>query len=230
MAQRREIIDVIRDVYEAMESQGYEPLGQLIRYAITKDPLYVTRYNNARNLLEEQDEQVLLDGISNYMDYVNQLAFRDALTGVKNRAAYLEKKEKLTREIAGERAAFAVLVADVNDLKLLNDTMGHDMGDLLLQDAAKLMGEVMESRCIYRIGGDEFVAILEPGCDMEEKMQQLQKRMDSFNELEHPYGRTLDVAMAFSHFRPGDSFEAVFKQADARMYVRKKWMKAKLQE
>ena len=84
----------------------------------------------------------------------------DALTGVKNKHAYLEAEERLNGLIANHKAPpFAIAVMDVNDLKMVNDTDGHQAGDEHLRSACKVVCDVFKHSPVFRIGGDEFAVI-----------------------------------------------------------------------
>ena len=97
-----------------------------------------------------------------YMGYINALAYRDSLTGVKNRAAYTEEIAKFdVRLRAGQQDAFAIVVADINRLKKTNDRYGHEIGNRLIIRAAKVICDTFKHSPVFRIGGDEFVIILE---------------------------------------------------------------------
>lgn len=89
-------------------------------------------------------------------------ASTDALTGLKNHAVYSHIKEEMDEKLRSDpHHRFAVAVMDVNNLKQVNDVYGHKAGDALLIAAAHLMCDVFAHSPVCRIGGDEFVAILE---------------------------------------------------------------------
>ena len=80
----------------------------------------------------------------------------DALTGVKNKHAYLEAEERLNALIEKRQAPpFAIAVMDVNDLKRVNDTDGHQAGDDYLRSACKIICEAFEHSPVFRVGGDQ---------------------------------------------------------------------------
>ena len=91
----------------------------------------------------------------------------DALTGVKNKHAYVEKTGAIDQQIAeGTQPPFALVVFDVNDLKKINDTAGHQAGDQCLRNACSIICDIFKHSPVFRIGGDEFSAILS-GQDFE---------------------------------------------------------------
>ena len=156
-----------------------------------------------------------------------QLAYRDSLTGVKSYNAYVEAEQQVNERIAsGKLNEFGVIVFDVNGLKQMNDTQGHDAGDCLLQDASRLICTRFKHSPVFRIGGDEFVALLE-GEDYQNRLSLLAD-FETQAEINLRKGATV-VASGLATFRPEEdkSYRQVFERADARMYDRKGMLKAK---
>ncbi|MEG1774850.1 MAG: GGDEF domain-containing protein, partial [Oscillospiraceae bacterium] len=86
------------------------------------------------------------------------LAYTDGLTGLKNRTAFLERMSTLG---TGEEGQVTLTMFDINDLKVVNDTSGHLVGDAMLRHGAKAIGRSLRQEDeLYRIGGDEFVAVI----------------------------------------------------------------------
>lgn len=98
--------------------------------------------------------------IQEYNAYINALAYRDSLTGIKNSTAYAEAMARLDQEINCGNPQFGVLVVDINNLKKTNDRYGHDMGNELIVHTAKLLTDTFKTSAIFRVGGDEFAVIL----------------------------------------------------------------------
>jgi diguanylate cyclase (GGDEF)-like protein len=95
-------------------------------------------------------------------DKIISLAYYDVLTHLPNRSLLLDRLEQALTASANSGQRGAVLCIDLDHFKNLNDTLGHDMGDLLLQQVAeRLIACIYEKDTIARIGGDEFVIILE---------------------------------------------------------------------
>jgi diguanylate cyclase (GGDEF)-like protein/PAS domain S-box-containing protein len=94
-------------------------------------------------------------------DAVKQLAYQDALTGLPNRLLLQDRLDQQLIQAGREKEQVAVLFLDLDHLKVINDTLGHSAGDELLQTVAqRLLGCVRKSDTVARIGGDEFVIIL----------------------------------------------------------------------
>ena len=91
-----------------------------------------------------------------------KLAYTDSLTGVKSKRAYKEAEESMNQRIAeGSVSEFSLVIFDLNDLKLINDSRGHESGDAYIKDASKLICSCFKHSPIFRVGGDEFLAIVE---------------------------------------------------------------------
>jgi diguanylate cyclase (GGDEF)-like protein len=156
---------------------------------------------------------------------VKERVNRDALTGVKSKHAYDDAEAGLDQDIhAGTTGPFAVAVCDVNDLKKTNDTFGHKAGDQLLKDACAIICNTFKHSPVFRIGGDEFAAILR-GRDYEDRSGLL-ARFQERNKRALDRGGIV-VACGISDFRPEEdgAMAAVFERADAEMYKNKTELK-----
>jgi diguanylate cyclase (GGDEF)-like protein/PAS domain S-box-containing protein len=96
------------------------------------------------------------------LEQIHQLAYYDALTGLPNRRLLLERLQFALARSARNRREGALLFIDLDNFKQLNDTLGHDMGDLLLQQVGdRLLDQLRQEDSLARLGGDEFVLMLE---------------------------------------------------------------------
>lgn len=154
------------------------------------------------------------------------LAYTDSLTGVKNTHAYVETEKHLDERIAeGSIREFGVVVFDMNGLKQVNDTQGHEAGDRYIQEACRMICRQFQHSPVYRIGGDEFVALLEGEDYRNRKI--LISAFETHVEMNMHSGKAV-VASGLAIFRPGqdNSYRRVFERADQRMYDRKGALKA----
>lgn len=155
-----------------------------------------------------------------------KLAYTDALTGVKTKLAYVEKGEQIDRQIAdGTIRNLAIAVFDVNDLKQVNDSLGHDIGDAFIKKACRLICGVFKKSPVYRVGGDEFVAVLE-----QEDYEDRHRLLQAFNqqiEANRQNGSVV-IAVGMVEYKPGEdkSYKRIFERADMQMYQRKRELKA----
>lgn len=190
----------------------------------TEDKMIVGVYNVDQEMREDLQLQKQMEVARQRVDELKKKnkklsadAYMDALTGLYNRRAYEEDlKDGLLLQTESD---FAYVAFDVNGLKNANDSLGHDAGDELLKGAAYCMNECLSSYGkLYRIGGDEFVALI---CASSDKMQELKQDFDdtvskwSGNEVKSlsvSYGCVLK-----SDF-PEYSLLDMEKLADKRMY------------
>ncbi len=154
-----------------------------------------------------------------------KIAYKDPLTGVKNKLAYLEAQKSIeARIIDGKMNSFGVVVFDVNGLKRVNDTQGHDAGDEYIQGACRIICQQFKHSPVFRIGGDEFVVILE-GEDYENRVQ-LVEIFDKRIEDNQTNGQIIISCGLDEYNSQNDSsYNDVFKRADQKMYERKKRLK-----
>jgi diguanylate cyclase (GGDEF)-like protein len=143
----------------------------------------------------------------------------DALTGIKNRHAFLKAEARLDRQIEDHRQPpFAVVMLDVNELKKVNDTAGHQAGDQYLRDACKIMCEMFKHSPVFRVGGDEF-SVIAQGSDYEH-IEELMERMHDRNAEASRTGGIM-IACGMSKFDNDNCVAAVFERADHKMYENK---------
>ena len=158
-------------------------------------------------------------------DQARVAAFTDPLTGVKSKHAFVVQEGTMEERIAdGEAAAFAVVVCDVNGLKQINDTLGHKAGDEYIRAACDMLCAHYAHSPVFRIGGDEFVVLLE-GQDYASRHALLETINARIEENLAAGGVVASLGMAeYAHGRD-KSFHEVFKRADALMYDRKMQLK-----
>lgn len=167
-----------------------------------------------------------------YSAYINTLAYRDSLTGIKNSTAYAEAIEAINKEMNLGNPAFGVMVADINNLKKTNDTYGHDIGNELIVHSARILTDTFKTSPVYRIGGDEFVIILR-GNDLERHRSLIEKMDLAFAEDYIPVDDKkvpVSIARGVAVFNPSIDrvYTDVFSKADHAMYMNKEDIKAAL--
>lgn len=141
----------------------------------------------------------------------------DALTGLLNRRGLQECAEALFHSLDSGRA-LAVLFADLDGFKAVNDAYGHDAGDRLLQEVARaIAGRLRSNDIVSRFGGDEFVVVL-PDIDYEQAAtvaKRLQDVVTTAGPGDAKLSLTIGIALAPEH---GTDLDAVLKRVDAAMY------------
>ena len=147
----------------------------------------------------------------------------DALTGVKNRHAYLMAEERLNAQIReGSVPEFAIVVLDVNDLKKVNDSAGHEAGDQYIRDACRIICNTFKHSPVFRIGGDEF-AVIAQGDDYA-RIENLIVRMKEYNAQALGSGGIV-IACGMARNKGDASVAPVFERADQIMYENKSDLK-----
>ncbi|MEA3383303.1 MAG: GGDEF domain-containing protein [Campylobacterota bacterium] len=154
-------------------------------------------------------------------------AYKDGLTGLYNRKFLDEHIEKLVPHALRENINLGVLMLDMDHFKAVNDEYGHDVGDLVLKELSRILGEnVRDSDIVVRYGGEEFVVLL-VGVTDEQKALEVANKIKtkvSENEISVYAGNKLKktVSIGLSMF-PQDSrnFETVMKNADIALYEAK---------
>ena len=165
--------------------------------------------------------------LKTHIGNLNDLAYADALTSLHNKGAFDIMLENLQAQVSkpGQSLAFAVCIFDCNNLKKINDQTGHDKGDIYLKETAAIICEVFEHSPVFRIGGDEFAAVL-----LNEDYQNREALLARFDELcaqkrvrEAELWEQVDVARGMAVYDPkeDESVNDVVRRADKLMYDHK---------
>ena len=161
---------------------------------------------------------------------VRKLAYTDPMTGAKSKLAYVEEEVKKNNLIAAQLAPqFAIAVFDLNDLKVINDRLGHEVGNQYIVRASRMIGEHFKHSPVFRIGGDEFAVVLE-GQDFQERNvlgNEFNRKVDAFvaENSEEAYQLIIAMGMADYVAERDSDFNQVFDRADLQMYRRKRELK-----
>ena len=167
-----------------------------------------------------------VDKVAREQMYVDKIAYMDVLTGARNKNSYQELEEEYQTLIdRDEELKFGIVVCDVNNLKKINDTMGHKAGDELLQSVFILLHNTFSSSTIYRVGGDEFAVLL--------KDKDYTERIELFNALRQTIlnnqntgeGPVAAIGMSIYERETDKKISDVFERADEEMYADKERLK-----
>lgn len=149
----------------------------------------------------------------------------DSLTGLPNRTLMTDRVEQAILAAQRDHDGFALLIVDLDHFKEINDTLGHHCGDLILQQAADRMQEMIRgSDTVARLGGDEFAFVL-PRADSEQALRIAGKLLQT---LERPYdlegvpytlGASIGISVYPSH---GEDVSTLMRRADVAMYAAKR--------
>ena len=198
--------------------------GEIIHHEFEK--LTVGNNDEISDLLLSM-KQMEADMNANIME---ALAVKDTLTGIGNRLAYEDEIKKLNKDIREGFTEFGIAMIDLNDLKKINDTYGHENGNIAIKGLSAIICDVFKRSRVFRIGGDEFVVILK-----KKDFRNIDKRMEDFNErlmkiaedkLLMPWEK-VSAAIGYAMFDDDEDVTAedVFKKADKAMYEKKAAMK-----
>jgi diguanylate cyclase (GGDEF)-like protein len=154
--------------------------------------------------------------------------YKDALTGVGNKAAYIKKTEDFTAEYPKE---FAIVMVEMNNLKRINDEYGHKSGDHYIKGCCRMICEAYKHSPVYRIGGDEFLVLLQ-GTDYQNRrsiFEQVKKVFEeSYSHTEADPWDRFSAAVGMAEKASDDmTLDFVFKRADKAMYENKTEFKKK---
>ena len=183
----------------------------------------ITAVTNAKNGIESY-VSVFTDITEQkaYMEQLAHLANHDQLTGVANRMQFESLFSQTLEWAKRNQTRFALLFLDLNRFKQINDTLGHDVGDLLLQSVAERLGSGLRSEdSIARLGGDEFTIILSKvthPADAElvakKLIERVSKPLKAGSETIYP-----EVSIGISIYPDhGENYETLLKKADSAMY------------
>ena len=174
------------------------------------------KIQRAQDLLREAD-------LTRRLASAQRQANIDSMTGVKNKHAYLEYETRL--EFAIKEAAdtkFAISIIDVNDLKVVNDTLGHQAGDQWIREACRIVCTTFKRSPVFRVGGDEF-CVISQGDDYENLNGLVQIIKDHNKEALDSGG--VVIACGTATYRKGDCVADVYERADQEMYANKAELK-----
>lgn len=203
------------------------------RLVMGGNPTYI-RFKAAT--VEEDGKKMLIVGLldidaqvrheqeyANNLSIARKMATTDELTGAKNKTAYTDLENEINNGIKESgNTEFAVVVCDINGLKIVNDTMGHKAGDIFIKSAFTIICNVFKHSPVFRIGGDEFVIICQ-GHDYEH-IDELMDEMNLSNTNNKKTGE-VQIACGMARFDEDENVGAVFEKADELMYRHKAQLK-----
>ncbi|MBV9527213.1 EAL domain-containing protein [Sphingomonas sp.] len=152
---------------------------------------------------------------------ITQLAFNDVLTGLPNRTMFQQQLEHLLRVSSGSGSHFALHCLDLDQFKVINDTLGHPAGDALLVEAAQRLMDAAKGHFVARLGGDEFVVLQVLGGDRNAidllAAEILRSVRQPLNIDGHEIAPSTSIGIAIA---PGDGADAetLLRSADLALY------------
>lgn len=175
------------------------------------------------NMLEVR---LLYKQLELYSRELQSLALHDALTGLPNRRLLMDRLSLAIAHARRNKRAMAVMFLDLDEFKQINDTLGHDAGDKLLNMvAARLVGAVRQEDTVARLGGDEFVIVLWELGHTDDVVKLVSKVIKAVSQLYNVQGRSVSVTASVGisiYPAHGAEAESLMKSADKALYEAKR--------
>ena len=167
-----------------------------------------------------KNTMVMVKQLKKRIGYFDTIAYTDNMTGLKNYTAYKRDLESISKSILQGNSNTGVFVIDINGLKAINDTLGHRSGNDLIVCSGKIVANTFGYENVYRVGGDEFVAILQ-NTFHDECLRYLETLKA---KLEVPHGNincSLAIGFAIGNSDKPVTYDDLFEEADKSMYFDK---------
>lgn len=163
---------------------------------------------------------------------VRALSLTDELTGLHNRRGFMTLMEQQRKQLCRTAGEITLLFLDLDNMKAINDTFGHEMGDRALREIAGILRSTFrQSDILARLGGDEFVvaALTTAGMDAQVLVSRLEAHIEALNQCgTNPFTLSLSIGTTRFSCATHVSLEEVMNEADAMMYLRKREKKQRL--
>lgn len=194
--------------------------------------LYGSRLLKHKSNVEHKLRDALTE-LEGYNSMLRQLAEKDELTGLLNRHGFISLAERFLAAKRTAKEAFFIIFADLDDLKKINDSFGHNEGDLAIKAAADILRNSFRSQdIIARFGGDEFVVLAELGSNDQSIVDKRLRTAIAACNTESP-GKTytIDLSCGWYQYDPSKDadqpFDILLKKSDALLYAAKSERKRK---
>ena len=233
------LIKLKGEISEFSETKDPEISYRIIQDIKGNDEIYdlakqtsimITEIGSYMHSLEDKNKE--LTEAQKRIREANELANKDSLTSIRNKTAYDIEAAKIDDRIVYEHfSKFGIAMVDLNNLKTINDSFGHEKGNVAIKKICMMVCKKFSHSPVFRVGGDEFVVIIEnDDYDMVNSlMKELRLEIEEIHSKEslEPWER-ISAAIGWTLFDPekDKSIESVFKRADELMYENKKSMKA----
>lgn len=155
---------------------------------------------------------------------MEHMALYDGLTGLPNRSHFLARLEQAIATAKRQHSLLALMYFDIDKFKRINDTLGHDIGDQVIQAfATRVADAIRESDMVGRLGGDEFCLLME-NLPNEQAPQKLAAKLIDLMRQPMRIGETVlqvGTSIGIAHYRPGTGIDELIRCADQAMYLAK---------
>ncbi|WIF95359.1 diguanylate cyclase [Caminicella sporogenes] len=185
-------------------------------------------YKNMQEIVDEKTKK-----LKEAHEILEEMAIKDPLTGLYNRHYFNQYIQNFEFEEAKKHKKLMILIIDVDEFKYINDNYGHNIGDIVLMEVAKLLkNSSRESDIVVRYGGDEFLVIL-----FDSDMKIVEKFINRFNDNLKHWNKTsnvlnhdLTVSIGYDEYNEGQNILEVINNADKMMYRNKMTKKRKIKK
>ena len=206
----------------SLEKRYLRKDGKIVWVNITVSPLWKPGEKPGRNMVVAED----ITERKRMEEEMREMTLRDLLTGLYNRRGFITLAEQQIKAANRAQRPLQLTFIDLDRLKWINDTLGHEKGDRVLIDTAHLLRQTFrESDIIARLGGDEFAVLSINAGDMnhEEFSRRLQQHIDAYNSKESRlYKLSMSWGTAIYHPDSSVSLDQLISAADELMYTQKK--------
>ena len=177
--------------------------------------------------MKRLEAEVALNNVLHELEISNDLlrhqSIHDEMTGLLNRRGFYGDAELYFQEALDKAEPFGLIFGDIDGLKGINDTYGHDEGDFTIKYVAKVLEEVLgEVAVVARMSGDEFTALIKNVKEaslIDVYMTQVNKRLDDFNKMPtKPYQLSISMGYVPYDYKVSQSMDALLLGADKKMY------------
>lgn len=188
--------------------------GEIFNFIMCISLISILSFRHYRVIIREAKGQKRLE----------QLTYYDDLTGLLNERSYMMEVDKINKLIQeGKAPDFAIVVMDVNNVKVTNDTYGHRFGCHLIVRCGHILPSIFKTSKVFHVGGDEFIAIL-----YGEDLNNIEARLEHFDrELRYSIIEfeekelIFSIARGYSKYDGGEDYRSTFQTADKGMYDNK---------
>ncbi len=226
--ERENTVYVLQPSYLDGIIYGYSVFGMNLMFF--EETYYYSFHERLIRTLEAYKKNLQL---TNLYDKLADLMHDDPLTHVRNRVAYEKYKSSLEEKmLTNNECDFAIVLFDINNLKQINDNLGHELGDEYIKNCCRLICKVFKHSPVFRIGGDEFVAVLKGDDynDRGELLDTFRSSMEAAQDSESLVDRvSIACGMAVMVGDTPEALNETFRIADERMYMNKAMMKKQMQ-
>ncbi|QPN63697.1 biofilm regulation diguanylate cyclase SiaD [Synechococcus sp. CBW1004] len=223
----------LQDLWEAMNSQ----LDRLERITELSDRYQKAARENTLHLAKRYDRQIrLLERVLRISDRyqsmlkdlnvaLREASTHDLLTGIANRRLMMDCCRQADLQFAKQGIPYSMVVIDADHFKLINDTYGHDFGDRMLVELARVFRENLRSADVCsRWGGEEFLGLMNQA-SLTEAERIVERLLESVRSSRIPYEQemvTLTVSMGVAEHEEGETYADTFRRADEALFVAKR--------